>query len=238
MSAVRPKRLRKEACEITAGAGFVGADGGVGGVAAMVGGGLEPGIDVHGIGALQPPVGKGEVAPVASVAQGAVEEQHLGDGGAVEDNAELVVGDGVTAGPLRFGAGDAQAVPLEGGGHIGVDKARPVGEEEPLGAELPGGPAVVPHKGAVVPVGFDKGVAGRLAAAGLGDADDADVDDLGELGGKAVGEGQLGAVHLLLGRSGVGGSVEPFVELFSVEHDGDAVAYFSALQTECVACRT
>lgn len=218
-----------ECAEVAAGAGLVGADLGVGAGGAVEAGGLEPGVEV-GLGSAQL-VGQLEGALGAVGAQGAGVEQESRYLGQVGGHIEALVGHGMGVGQPGVGAGDAQAVAVDFGGDAVGDMARPLRQQEAFGAECPGARLLVPAQGAIVPVGFDEGVAGRLVQGLFGDAREADVDGLGQLCREAVGEGQLGAVLLLRRSAWVGGAIELFLDLLAVEHHIDFVAPTAVLQS-------
>ena len=57
-----------------------------------------------------------------------------------------------------------------------------VGQQKALGTEFPQGSLLIPSQGAVVPVGFDEGVARRKPTLHLVDTAEADVDGFGQMG--------------------------------------------------------
>ena len=186
-----------EGAEVTAGAGLVGADLGFGGGGAMEAGGAEPGIDMHlGTGGAHLR-GKLEGALGTAVTHGAAIELHRGKFGQIDGHEELVVGYGMHFIKSSVRTGDTQEVAVEFGSYARGDMARPVSQQQLLGAELPQGGLLIPAHSTVVPVGFDESVA-RCQALGLfGDTGEAEVDGFGQMGREAVGKCQLGAVSLL-----------------------------------------
>lgn len=168
-----------ECAEVAAGAGLVGADLGFGGGGAMEAGGAEPGIDMHlGTGGAHLR-GKLEGALGTVVTHGAAIETHRGKVGQIDGHEELVVGYGIHIIKSCVRAGDAQEVAVEFGSYAGRDMARPLSQQQLLGAELPQGSLLIPAHSTVVPVGFDEGVA-RCQALGLfGDTGEAEVDGFG-----------------------------------------------------------
>lgn len=221
----------REGAEVAAGAGLVGADLGAGAGGAVEAGGLEPGVYMHGgMGGVQL-AGEFEGAPGAVGAQRASIERHRRYVGQIDGHEELVVGCGIPVIKPCVWTAEVQAVAVEHGGDALGDVARSLRQQEAFGAECPGARLLVPAQGAIVPVGFDEGVAGRLVHGLLGDAREADVDGLGQLCREAVGEGQLGAVLLLRRSAWVGGAVEIFLDLLAVEHHVDFVAPTAVLQS-------
>ena len=217
--------------EIAAGAGLVGADLGAGAGGAVEAGGLEPGVDMQGGMSDAPLFGQLEGALGAVGAHRATIELHRGKVGHIDGHEELVVGDGMHIIKSCVRTGDAQEVAVYFGGDDGRDMARPLGQQQPFGAEVPGGCLFVPTQSPILPVGIDEGVARCLILCLFGDTEEAEVDDLGQLCRETVGEGQLSAMLLLGGRAGVGGTVEVLYDLLAVEHHIYFVASTAVLQS-------
>ena len=223
--------LATKGAEIAAGAGLVGADLGAGAGGAVETGGLEPGVDMQGGVGGAPLFGQLEGALGAVGAHGAGVEFGRLCIRQVEGHVEALVGHGIHVAKSGTGAGDAHKVALYFGSYAGRDMARPLGQQQPFGAELPGGCLLVPTQNPIVPVGFDEGVAGCLFLCLFSDTEEAQVDGLGQLRRETVDDGYLGTVLLLGGRAGVGGTIGVFLNLLAVEHNIYLVAPTAVLQS-------
>lgn len=223
--------LAVECAEIAAGAGLVGADLGAGAGGAVETGGLEPDVDMQG------GMGGAPLPGQLKGALGAVGAQRAGvEFGClcirqVEGHVEALVGHGIHVAKSGIGAGDAQEVALYFGSNDGRDMARPLGQQQPFGAEVPGGCLLIPTQSPILPVGFDEGVAGCLSLCLFSDTGEAEVDGLGQLRRELVDESYLGAVLLLRRRAGVGGTIGVFLNLLAVEHHIYLVAPTAVLQS-------
>ena len=207
-----------EGAEVAAGAGLVGADLGMGGGGAVEAGGAEPCVDMHDSRGGAQVLGEFEGALGTTVAHRASIERHSRNVGQIDGHEELVVRYGIHIIKSCVRAGDAQEVAVEFGSDAGRDMARPLSQQQLLGAELPQGSLLIPAHGTIVPVGFDEGVARGLDLYLFGGMGEADVDGLGQMRREAVGEGQLVAVFLLRRRAGIGRTVGVFLDLLAVEH--------------------
>ena len=69
-----------------------------------------------------------------------------------------------------------QRVAFDLGSYAVGDMAWSLSQQQPLGTELPQGGLFIPAQGAVVPVGFDEGVAWCLLLCLLGDTGEAEVE--------------------------------------------------------------
>ena len=162
-----------EGAEIAAGAGLVGADLGAGAGGAVEAGSLEPDVDMHGgVGQL---LGQLEGALGAVGAHGAGVEFGRLCIRQVDGHVEAVVGNGIHVAKSGTGAGDAQEVALDFGCNAGRDMARSLGQQQPFGAEVPGGCLLIPTQSPILPIGFDKGVAGCLFLCLFSDTEEAEV---------------------------------------------------------------
>ena len=207
-----------EGAEVTAGAGLVGSDLGFGAGSAVEAGGAEPGVDMHrGTGGTYL-IGELEGALGTMVTHRAAIERHRWKVGQIDGHEELVVGDGMHIIKSCVRTGDAQEVAVEFGSYAGRDMARPVGQQQLLGAELPQGGLLIPAHSTVVPVGFDEGVAGSMLLCLLGDTGEAEVDGLGQQGRETVGKCQLSSMFLLSRCARVGRTVEALLDLLTIEH--------------------
>lgn len=207
-----------EGAEVTAGAGLVGADLGTGGGGAVETGGAEPGVDMHrGTGGTHF-LGELEGASGTVVTHRAAIERHRGKVGQIDGHEELVVGDGIPVVQPRVGTDDMQRVAFDLRSYACGDIPRTIGQQKALGTELPQGGLFVPAQGAIVPVGFDEGVAGTQGLCDFGDTGEAEVDGLGQQGRETVGKCQLGTVFLLSRCARVGRTVGVLLDLLAIEH--------------------
>lgn len=220
-----------ECAEIEAGAGLVGADLGAGAGGAAEAGGLEPDVDMQGGVGGAPLFGQLEGALGAVGTHGAGVEFGRLCIRQVGGHVEAVVGNGIHVAKSGIGAGDVQEVALYFGSYDGRDMARPLGQQQPFGAEVPGGCLLIPAQSPILPVGFDEGIAGCLFLCLFSDTGEAEVDGLGQLRRETVDEGQLVAVFLLRRRAWVGGTVGVFFDLLAVEHYIYLVAPTAVLQS-------
>lgn len=133
-----------EGAEIAAGAGLVGADLGAGAGGTVEAGGLEPDVDMQGGVGGAPLPGQLEGALGAVGAHGAGVEFGRLCIRQVEGHVEALVGHGIHVAKSSIRTGDAQEGALYFGSNDGRDMARPLGQQQPPGAELPGVCLLVP----------------------------------------------------------------------------------------------